>query len=124
MKPGTRALARTALLLVPILLASCAGLPPGASFPKRESVALIRAQGATPAAVLIALDRMERAGPDDALSAGSAVQAFEREHHVPVLAIANLNDLMHFLDSDVPLATAARPYKAAMAAYRSHYGAP
>lgn len=35
----------------------------------RESVDIIRAAGATPAAVLIALDRMERAGADDALSA-------------------------------------------------------
>jgi orotate phosphoribosyltransferase len=90
---------------------------------KRESVALIRAHGAAPAAVLIALDRMERAGADDALSAESAVQAFEREHQVPVRAIANLDDLMRFLDSDGPLAAAARPYRAALAAYRSRYGA-
>ena len=40
----------------------------------RESVEMIRAAGATPAAVLIALDRMERSGPDNALSVNSAVQ--------------------------------------------------
>src|SRR5512141_507114 len=38
----------------------------------RESVELIRAAGAAPAGVLIALARMERSGADDALSAESA----------------------------------------------------
>src|SRR5476651_1379107 len=40
----------------------------------RESVDMIRVAGATPCAVLIALDRMERSGPDGALSQHSAVQ--------------------------------------------------
>jgi orotate phosphoribosyltransferase len=40
----------------------------------RESVDLIQAMGATPAGVLIALDRKERAGADNALSTQSAVQ--------------------------------------------------
>ncbi|MFY9347866.1 MAG: orotate phosphoribosyltransferase, partial [Orrella sp.] len=40
----------------------------------RESVDIIRAAGAEPVAVLIALDRMERAGVEGDLSAGSAVQ--------------------------------------------------
>ena len=43
---------------------------------KRESVELIRAHGATPAAVLIALDRVERAGSGEHLSSrvgGSSV---------------------------------------------------
>ena len=44
----------------------------------RESVDMIRAAGAEPAAVLIALDRMERSGKDDALSASSAVQEVSR----------------------------------------------
>src|SRR5918911_4910532 len=39
---------------------------------KRESVELIRAAGAEPVAVLIAMDRMERGGPDDNLSPRSA----------------------------------------------------
>lgn len=89
---------------------------------KRESVELIRAHGAEPAAVLIALDRMERAGPDDALSAHSAVQAFEEQMRIPVIAIANLVDLLGFLDSGAALAREAQPFRAAVEAYRRTYG--
>ncbi|MEP7302647.1 MAG: orotate phosphoribosyltransferase [Caldimonas sp.] len=88
---------------------------------KRESVDLIRREGASPVAVLIALDRMERGGSDDKLSAHSAVADFERDLGLPVIAIATLADLMDFLDSDAdsPLA----PHAAAVARYRGRYGA-
>lgn len=89
---------------------------------KRESVELIRALGAEPAGVLIALDRCERTGVDDALSSLSAVQAFERSYGVPVVAIADFNDLLAFLDSGSPLAAQARPHRDAMLAYRKRYG--
>ena len=59
-----------------------------------ESVEIIRAAGATPGAVLIALDRMERSGKDDALSENSAVQEVARLYNMPVIPIANLDDLM------------------------------
>jgi orotate phosphoribosyltransferase len=88
-----------------------------------ESVDIIRAGGATPAGVLIALDRMERAGPDDALSERSAVQEVMRRYDMPVLAIASLDDLFEFLDSDSPLAKQVEPYRGAMAQYRVRYGA-
>lgn len=89
----------------------------------RESVDLIRGAGATPAGVLIALDRMERAGPDGALSQHSAVQEVERLYDMPVVAIATLADLMRYFDSASALAAQARPYRAAVAAYRDRYGA-
>jgi orotate phosphoribosyltransferase len=87
---------------------------------KRESVQLIRAQAAQPAAVLIALDRMERAGTEGALSAHSAVEEFTREFGIPVLAVATLPDLLHYLTvtSDTTLA----PYRDAVSAYRARYG--
>jgi orotate phosphoribosyltransferase len=87
---------------------------------KRESVETIRAAGAEPAAVIIALDRMERRGSDDALSRHSAVEDFTREHGVPVLAIATLGDLLQYLSaaSDATLG-AHRPR---VAAYRERYG--
>ena len=88
----------------------------------RESVELIRAAGAMPAAVLIALDRMERAGKDDELSPHSAVQEVSRLYGIPVIAIANLNDLFECLSSanaDVSLAQ----FKDAVGAYRQKYGA-
>jgi orotate phosphoribosyltransferase len=89
----------------------------------RESVDLIKAGGAVPAGVLIALDRKERAGPDDALSARSAAQEVAHQYGMPVLAIADLDDLFAFIDSGSALAREAAPYRAAMVAYRARYGA-
>lgn len=88
-----------------------------------ESVELIRAAGAQVAGVLIAIDRMERAGADDALSARSAVQEVEVRFGMPVIAIATLEDLFSFMDSDSAQADVARPYRAAMEQYRQRYGA-
>jgi orotate phosphoribosyltransferase len=58
----------------------------------RESVALIRAAGATPCGVAIALDRMERG-----LGEMSATQEVERQHGLPVISIVDLNDLLAYL---------------------------
>ena len=90
---------------------------------KRESVELIRAHGATPCGVLIALDRGERTGADEALASLSAVAAFERAFGVPVISVARLDDLLQFIDSGSPAAAAARPYRQTMLDYRSRYGA-
>ncbi len=84
----------------------------------RESVEIIRQAGAQPAAVLIALDRMERAGPDDALSAHSAVQDVARTYGIPVVSIASLTDIMALLENDSQLAE----HRDAVAAYRVKYG--
>lgn len=90
---------------------------------KRESVALIRGLGAEPAGVVIALDRMERAGTDAALSTLSAVQAFEQDMGVPVVAIANLDDLLAFFETDSAPAHAVRVHRQAVEQYRHRYGA-
>lgn len=87
----------------------------------RESVELIRAAGATPAAVLIALDRMERSGKDGALSALSAVQEVSQTYNLPVIAIANLNDLFECL-SDAQAGANLLQFRDAVAAYRQQYG--
>ena len=87
---------------------------------KRESVELIRGAGAEPAAVLIALDRMERVGSDDELSANSAVEDFTRAHQLPVFAIATLTNLLHYLDSGADAALSQ--HRAAVDAYRQRYG--
>ena len=88
----------------------------------RESVELIRAAGATPAAVLIALDRMERSGKDDALSAHSAVQDVSQTYGMPVVSIANLNDLFSYL-STATTDERLTQYRDPVAAYRQRYGA-
>ena len=93
-------------------------LTDGAS--KRESVDIIRAAGAEPVAVLIAMDRMERKD-DSGPSRASAVQTFEAEYGIPVFAIANLDDLMDWLRSDAADTLAA--HATAVAAYRDRYGA-
>lgn len=87
----------------------------------RESVDMIRAAGATPCAVLIALDRMERSGQEDALSAHSAVQEVSQAYGMPVIAIANLNDLFEYISTAGADARQAQ-YKDAVAAYRNRYG--
>jgi orotate phosphoribosyltransferase len=89
----------------------------------RESVELIRAAGATPAGVLIALDRMERAGPDNALSERSAVQEVEATFRMPVLAIATLDDVMQYLASESTQARQVGSFKPAVQRYRERYGA-
>ncbi|MCF8166444.1 MAG: orotate phosphoribosyltransferase [Rhodoferax sp.] len=86
----------------------------------RESVKLIREAGAEPAAVLIALDRMEKSGTATEVGNKSAVQAVEQEFGLPVIAIANLADLMAFLtaSSNAELTS----YLPAVKAYREKYG--
>lgn len=93
-------------------------LTDGAS--KRESVDIIRAAGAEPVAVLIAMDRMECRDDTDP-SRASAVQTFEAEYGIPVHAIADLDDLMGWLADDAPATLAA--HAVAVAAYRQRYGA-
>jgi orotate phosphoribosyltransferase len=56
---------------------------------KREAIEIIREAGATPAGVLIALDRQER-GTGEL----SATQEVSRDYGVPVTAIATLADIL------------------------------
>lgn len=79
----------------------------------RESVELIRAAGATPCGVVIALDRMER-GTGEL----SAVQEVERDYGIPVVAVATLDDLMAYLRDRPDFKT----YEAAILRYRQQYG--
>ncbi len=79
----------------------------------RESVDLIRNAGATPAAVVIALDRQERGQ-----SALSAVQETEKNFGIPVISIASLTDLIEYLSGHPELESKL----AAVSAYRARYG--
>jgi orotate phosphoribosyltransferase len=90
---------------------------------KREALDLIRAHGAQPAGVVIMLDRMERSGADGALSQLAAVQAFEQDTGVPVISIADLDDLIGLLRSDSLLAATVRHHLPSIEAYRKRYGA-
>ena len=84
----------------------------------RESVEMIRAAGAEPCAVLIALDRMERGGKDGQMSPLSAVQEVSRNYGIPVISIGSLADLFGYLAADPALAQ----HRQAVEAYRNQYG--
>lgn len=79
----------------------------------RESIELIRAAGATPCGVVIALDRMER-GQGEL----SAVQEVRRDYGLPVISIAALDDLLGYLQGDVQMAENLT----AVQNYRERYG--
>ena len=79
----------------------------------RESIGLIRAAGAQPCGVLIALDRQERG--QGALSAAQEVTA---EFGLPVIAIARLSDLLAYTGTRADLVAQREP----LLAYRATYG--
>jgi orotate phosphoribosyltransferase len=86
----------------------------------RESIDMIKAVGATPCGVAIALDRQEKATANGQDTAESAAQQVQQHHGLPVVAVATLTDLMGFLNGQSdPDLVAARP---AVQAYRERYG--
>ncbi|MBL4835493.1 MAG: orotate phosphoribosyltransferase [Pseudomonas sp.] len=79
----------------------------------REVMQIIEAAGATPAAVMIALDRQER-GQGEL----SAIQEVERDYGIPVISIVSLEQVLSFLEEDPEL----RHYLPAVEAYRAEFG--
>lgn len=86
----------------------------------RESIAIISAAGATPYAVLIALDRQEKATENGNDVPYSAVQYVRRELGLQVCAIAKLADLMHYLGAQDDAALEA--VRQRVQTYRERYG--
>ncbi len=86
----------------------------------RESIALIRAAGAAPCGVTIALDRQEKASENGVDAPHSAVQFVQQQLGLPVVAIATLADLLQYLrrQGDAGLGE----HLAAVQAYRDRYG--
>jgi orotate phosphoribosyltransferase len=79
----------------------------------RESIELIRAAGAQPCGVVIALDRMERGQ-----SEFSAAQEVRRNYDIPVISIATLDDLLGYLHSEPVM----MQNLATVQTYRDRYG--
>jgi orotate phosphoribosyltransferase len=79
----------------------------------RESIELIRAAGAHPAGVVLALDRQERG----AQSPLSAVQEIGESFAIPVIPIISLGDLIDHMGS-----LGRGPELAGMRTYRDRYG--
>ena len=86
----------------------------------RESIETIRAAGAEPCGVAIALDRQEKASSDQGDTPWSAVQYVERELGMKVAAVATLADLLQYLHTQQSAALGA--HIPAVAAYRERYG--
>ncbi|UTW47913.1 orotate phosphoribosyltransferase [Bacterioplanoides sp. SCSIO 12839] len=80
----------------------------------REVMAMINdAEGATPAAALIALNRQEKGNGEL-----SAIQEVERDFGMPVISIVNLNQVLDYVSEDPELSQ----YADAISAYREQYG--
>lgn len=91
----------------------------------RESIALIKAAGATPHAVVIALDRQEMATEKQADGTTqdvpySAVQYVREQVGLQVCAIAELSDLLTYLTAQ--LSSAMGEHLLRTQAYRERYG--
>ena len=80
---------------------------------RRESLTHIAAGGARAAGVVIALDRMERG-----TGAVSAVEEVRNQMGLPVVSIANLDDIVDYLSNDPGMAASL----AAVEKYRALYG--
>ncbi|MBA3477715.1 MAG: orotate phosphoribosyltransferase [Lautropia sp.] len=87
-----------------------------------QSVTLIEAHGAQPAAVVIALDRMERGGDAVHVTGTSAVEEVRERYGLPVYAIATLQDLLDCLESMQHSEPAHAAHRARIADYRSRFG--
>ena len=84
----------------------------------RESIELIRAAGAVPAAVVIALDRMELGQTERDKGGLSAVQEVQRSYAIPVISIATLDDLLGYLQMNIE----SGHNLLAVQSYREKYG--
>ncbi len=86
---------------------------------KREAIELIRAAGATPAAILLALDRQERGQ-----TGRSAVQEIQAEYGINCVSILTLGQLLGALENppDGRVRVSAQQL-AALQAYRTQFGA-
>ena len=84
----------------------------------RESVEIIRAAGATPAGVVISLDRQERGS-----GTLSASQEVSQLHGIPVIAVATLHDIVTFLGQNRARSAEETAKLEKIEAYRRKFGA-
>jgi len=80
----------------------------------REVMSIVQSAGATPAAVLIGLDRQERGQ-----GATSAIQEVEQEFGVPVISIVTLTDILEYLMTETE---GQNQLIAQVKAYREEFG--
>ncbi|WP_431098962.1 orotate phosphoribosyltransferase [Polaromonas aquatica] len=95
----------------------------------RESIAIIKAAGAVPHAVALALDRQEKATENGVDVNHSAVQYVTNQLGLQVCAIARLTDLLQYLSqpgatsaSSAPDTLSLQAHYQSVLAYRERYG--
>ncbi|HQV80425.1 MAG TPA: orotate phosphoribosyltransferase, partial [Agitococcus sp.] len=81
----------------------------------REVLAIIEAQGATAAGIVVALDRQERGVTGEL----SAIQEIVQQHHIPVVSIIKLDLIVEYLREQGGHDELVQ----AMSGYRAKYGA-
>lgn len=81
----------------------------------RESIVIIKAAGAVPAGVVIALDRQERG-----VGVLSAIQEVEEAHGFKVASIVNLDNLIEYLSAQPAMTDALENIRAYQARYGIH----
>jgi orotate phosphoribosyltransferase len=86
----------------------------------RESISIIQAAGATAHAVIIALDRQEKATENGLDVNHSAVQYVQRQLGLQVCSIAKLTDLMQYLEKQSTQGLSADHQRVQL--YRQRYG--
>lgn len=79
----------------------------------RHSIAMIRSANATPSALVVALDRMERGAQEL-----SAQQEIEHHHGIPVISLITLDDIIAYLHTR----DNQTHHIQAIEAYRAQYG--
>ncbi|WP_163372304.1 orotate phosphoribosyltransferase [Endozoicomonas acroporae] len=91
----------------------------------REVMTIIEQTDATPAAVVVAMDRQEKGqgesstpGEPATLKELSAIQEVERDFNIPVLSIVSLSDLLEYSEHHPEI----RRYAPEIKAYRDAYG--
>jgi len=81
----------------------------------RETMDIIAAAGATPAGVVVALDRQEKGQ-----GTFSAIQEIEQEFSIPVVSIINLAQIIQYLEQDGD--DTMSQYLSSMKDYQAQYG--
>ncbi len=80
----------------------------------RESIDIIEQAGATPAGIVIALNRQERGKTQL-----SSIQEIEQQYKIPVITIISIQDIMNFMSQSQELQEALMVMKT----YQQEYGA-
>ncbi|MCG8672670.1 MAG: orotate phosphoribosyltransferase [Pseudomonadales bacterium] len=83
----------------------------------REVMQILENVGATPAGVVVALDRQERGKGEK-----SAIQEVEEEFSIPVMSVINLAQLIDYIEEVAQSDESWQPHLASVRDYRSMYG--